>query len=176
MSPAFGAFLAGLIIGNSHSKDKVLHRIEPMQSVLLMIFFLSIGMLIDFDVIRHNALLIFALLLSAMLFKTIVSIALLKAFLPVDRWRCSFVTGLAISQIGEFSFIIAAAALGNGVFTEAGYKIIIAVIALSLAFSPLWMTVLHRFVQIAYVDGIAHTLKSALGLCLIKRALKFNEK
>ncbi|MGD8673252.1 MAG: cation:proton antiporter, partial [Thiogranum sp.] len=111
LSPAYGAFLAGLVIGNSFSKDKVLHRIEPMQSVLLMIFFLSIGMLLDFGVIMSDAPLVFSLLLATMLFKTVVSILLLRLFLPSDRWRCSFVTGLTISQIGEFSFIIAAAAL-----------------------------------------------------------------
>ena len=169
LSPAYGAFLAGLVIGNSFSKDKVLHRIEPMQSVLLMIFFLSIGMLLDFGVIVSNAPLIFSLLLATMLFKTVVSILLLKAFLPSDRWRCSFVTGLTISQIGEFSFIIAAAALANGVFDNESYKIIIAVIALSLALSPVWLTLLHRFVQISYIDQSAKTLSAALRQCVMKR-------
>ena len=171
LSPAYGAFLAGLIIGNSHSKDKVLHRIEPMQSVLLMIFFLSIGILIDFNVIVSHAMLIFSLLLISMIFKTIVSIVLLKLFLPKDRWRCSFVTGLTISQIGEFSFIIAAAALSNGVFDNDSYKIIIAVIALSLAFSPVWLAILHRFVQISYIDNSAKTLGAAINHCFFKRML-----
>jgi len=165
LSPAYGAFLAGMIIGNSYSKDKVMPKIEPMQNVLLMVFFLSIGMLIDFTVIAHNWLLISALLLGTMLFKTIACITLLKLFLPQDRWRCSFVTGLTISQIGEFSFIIAAAALSNGIFNEESYKVIIAVIALSLAFSPIWMVILHRFVQISYIDKTAHALFAALRLC-----------
>lgn len=168
LSPAYGAFLAGLIIGNSYSKEKVLHRIEPMQSVLLMIFFLSIGILIDFKVIINNTLLIFSLLFISMIFKTIVSIVLLKLFLPKDRWRCSFVTGLTISQIGEFSFIIAAAALNNGVFDNDSYKIIIAVIALSLAFSPLWLTILQRFVRISYVDDSAKTFGTAIKQCFSK--------
>mgnify|MGYP001234150913 FL=1 len=165
LSPAFGAFLAGLVIGNSYSKEMVMPKIEPMQHVLLMVFFLSIGMLIDFGVIADNLLLISGLLVATMLFKTIACITLLKLFLPQDRWRCSFVTGLTIGQIGEFSFIIAAAALANGIFDDESYKVIIAVIALSLALSPLWMAILHRFVQISYVDKTAHALKSALLLC-----------
>lgn len=168
LSPAFGAFLAGLIIGNSYSKEKVMPKVEPMQNVLLMVFFLSIGMLIDFSVIIDNALMIASLLFGAMLFKTVVSIVLLRLFLPTERWRCSFVAGLTISQIGEFSFILAAAALNNGVFDDEGYKIIIAVIALSLVFSPIWMILLHRFVKISYIDKSAKTLKTALRLCLLK--------
>lgn len=160
-TPAFGAFLAGLVIGNSHSKDKVLHRIEPMQNVLIMVFFLSIGLLINFTVIKENLLLIFWLLLGSMIFKTLASILMLKASLPAERWRCSFVSGLTISQIGEFSFIIAATALNKGILDEENYKIILAVIALSLVFSPLWMTILTRFVTIAY-GGHCNSLSQSL--------------
>lgn len=54
-----------------------------------MVFFLSIGMLIDFEVIVANLLLISFLLVGAMLFKTAACVSLLKLFLPQDRWRCS---------------------------------------------------------------------------------------
>jgi CPA2 family monovalent cation:H+ antiporter-2 len=164
MSPAFGAFIAGLIVGNSHSKEKIFHRIEPMQHVLLMVFFLSIGLLIDFDVIIRNWSLIFILLMGMMLFKTIVSIVLLKVFLPEDRWKCSFVTGLTIAQIGEFSFILAAAALSNQIFDQESYRIIIAVIALSLAFSPVWSLMLRRFVEINYRSGSRQVFNLTQGL------------
>ena len=123
-------------------------------------------MLIDFAVIMENLLLISLLLLGAMGFKTVACISLLKLFLPSDRWRCSFVTGLTISQIGEFSFILAAVALENGIFTSESYRVIIAVIALSLAFSPLWMKILQRFVQIAYREKSATTLLPAVSRCL----------
>ncbi|MFC3052114.1 cation:proton antiporter [Kordiimonas pumila] len=162
LSPAYGAFLAGLIIGNSYSKEKIMPQIEPMQSVLLMVFFLSIGMLIDLNVIADNATLIFMLLFGGLVFKTTACILLLKFFLPEDRWRCSFVTGLTISQIGEFSFILAAAALGNEIFSDENYKIIVAVIALNLAFSPLWLAFLRRFVEVAYSKKLATSLGSAL--------------
>jgi CPA2 family monovalent cation:H+ antiporter-2 len=165
-SPAYGAFLAGLIIGNSYSKNHILPKIEPMQNVLLMVFFLSIGMLIDFSVINNNLLLISGLLLATMFFKTIACIMLLKLFMPQDRWRCSFVTGLTIGQIGEFSFIIAATALSNSIFDQESYKVIIAVIALSLAFSPIWMMILSRFIQISYVDKTANNLINALTMCM----------
>jgi CPA2 family monovalent cation:H+ antiporter-2 len=171
LSPAYGAFLAGLVIGNSYSKEKILPRIEPMQSVLLMVFFLSIGMLIDFKVIAENLSLIMLLLIGTMVFKTIVCVALLKFFLPQDRWRCSFVTGLTLSQIGEFSFILSAAALSNGIFTLESYKVVIAVIALNLSLSPLWVMILHKFVQISFVENSARVMSQAL-----KQLLIFNKQ
>lgn len=163
LSPAFGAFIAGLVAGNSTSRDRILHRIEPMQNVLIMVFFLSIGMLLDFAVIADNLALVGLLLLGSMVFKTISSIALLKASLPADRWRCSFVSGLTISQIGEFSFILAAAALGHGILSPDSYKIALAVIALSLVFSPLWTAILSRFVDIAYRQRASDCITSTLG-------------
>lgn len=162
LSPAFGAFIAGLIAGNSTSKERILKRIEPMQNVLIMVFFLSIGMLLDFRVIADNLALIAMLLVGAMLFKTISSIILLRFSLPANRWRCTFVSGLTISQIGEFSFILAAAALSQNILTQESYKIILAVIALSLVFSPLWMAVLTRFVEVAYRSQSATCITSAL--------------
>ena len=162
LSPAYGAFLAGLVIGNSHSKQKILETIEPMQAVFLMVFFLSIGMLLDFSVIAQNWHLISCLVLGAMVFKTIISITLLKIFMPADNWRCSFIAGLTISQIGEFSFILAATALSNGILGDENYKIIIAVIALSLTFSPIWLMILKRFVQITFVDKTATNISGAL--------------
>ncbi len=162
MSPAYGAFIAGLILGNSHSKEKILHRIEPMQHVLIMVFFLSVGMLLDFNVIWGNLGLIMTLLIGSMLFKTVICVFLLKVSLPADRWRCSFVSGLTISQIGEFSFILAATGLQNGIITNESYKIVLSVIALSLVLSPLWMAALSRFVEIAYRQPNVNALGQAL--------------
>ena len=161
-SPAFGAFLVGLVIGNSTSKHAIFTRIEPMQNVLIMVFFLSIGMLLDFQVIVSNFGLIMLLLLSSMVFKTVACVALLKASLPKDRWRCSFVSGLTIAQIGEFSFILAAAALRKDIMDMESYKIILAVIALSLVVSPLWVMILKRFVEITYIEKSATALGQAL--------------
>lgn len=133
-----------------------------MQNVFIMVFFLSVGILLDFNVIANNLPLILSLLIGSMLFKTISSILLLKFSLPNDRWKCSFVSGLTISQIGEFSFILAATALGQGILGEESYKIALSVIALSLVFSPLWMVILTRFVDIAYRRQSVHALGAAL--------------
>ncbi|MGQ0526808.1 MAG: cation:proton antiporter domain-containing protein [Alphaproteobacteria bacterium] len=162
LSPAFGAFLSGLVIGNSYSKEKVLPKIEPMQSVMIMVFFLSIGMLLDFQVIAEHFKLILLLLFGTMFFKTVISILILKFFLPQERWRYCFVTGLSIGQIGEFSFILAAAALASGIFDNESYKIIIAVIALSLSISPLWASLVNKFFGLSYVEKSTLSLRKAM--------------
>lgn len=168
MTPAYGAFLAGLVIGNSHSKDKVLPRIETMQSVFIMVFFLSIGLLIDTEIIMENFSLIMVLLFGTLVFKTVVCISLLRFFMPQEHWGRTFIAGLTISQIGEFSFIIAATALDNGILQNESYKIIIAIIALNLAVSPIWMAVAKRFVQVSYVDKTAPTFMDALRQTIAK--------
>lgn len=148
LSPAFGAFLAGLIIGNSHSKRKIFPKIEPMQSVLLMVFFVSIGMLMDLRLIWNSLGKVFLLVVAAMLLKSFFCVLYLRLFL---RWRESLATGLALSQIGEFSFVLASGAVTLQIISVESYKLLVAVIAITLAISPLWTTVARRMVERFYL-------------------------
>ncbi|MGE5478742.1 MAG: monovalent cation:proton antiporter-2 (CPA2) family protein, partial [Bacteroidales bacterium] len=70
LSPAYGAFLAGVVIGNSAQRETILKNAAPVQSVLLMVFFLSIGLLLDFKFIWKNLGQVLTLLLMVTLFKT----------------------------------------------------------------------------------------------------------
>ena len=79
LSPAYGAFLAGLTIGNSNLRVNMLNTVIPIQSILMMVFFLSIGLFIDFDLIWNNLGLVIAMLLIATVGKTIVNLAVLSA-------------------------------------------------------------------------------------------------
>ncbi len=144
LSPAFGAFLGGLVIGNSHSKEKVFPKIEPLQSVLLMVFFVSIGMLIDLKIVWQSLGVVLCLVFFSMLLKTIFCMFLLRVFLAAHNWRGSYATGIAISQIGEFSFVLASAAMNIGLVTGQSYKILVAVIAINLALSPFWLILMKR--------------------------------
>ena len=94
----------------------------------------------------------------------------MSALAVIAAFFTLFIAGLTISQIGEFSFILAAVALSNGIFDDENYKIIIAVIALSLTFSPIWMMILKRFVQITFVDKTATNIRDTLAQILSMRA------
>lgn len=142
LSTAYGAFVAGLIIGNSHIRASLHRATEPIQAVLLMVFFLSIGLLIDINFILQNWQNVLLVLCVVTLLKTIVNVTILH-FLgePLDR---AFHSGVVMAQIGEFSFVIVAAGLASHVVTEDAYRLMIAVIALSLLISPLWLAIARR--------------------------------
>lgn len=147
LSTAYGAFVAGLIIGNSNARAGMHAATSPIQSILLMVFFLSIGLLIDLDFLFNNLALVLSILLIVTLGKTIVNIAILH-FLG-EPWERAFQTGVVLGQVGEFSFILVATALVAGILQEPGYRLMITVIALSLMISPLWLSVARRLHDLA---------------------------
>ena len=114
----------------------------PIQSVLLMVFFLSIGLLIDLKFLFLNLHLVLPILFIVTFGKTAVNIAILR--LQGEPWDRAFQTGVVLGQVGEFSFILVAAALSAGIIFEEGYRLMITVIALSLMISPLWLSIARR--------------------------------
>ena len=142
LSAAYGAFLAGLFIGASSDRQAIIEATRPIQSVLLMVFFLSIGLLMDLHYIWHNLGAMLVLLLVITLGKTALNVAVLR--LLGEPWTRAFLTGVVLGQIGEFSFVLAALGLGNGLIEQDGHRLVVTVIALSLIISPLWVDVARR--------------------------------
>jgi monovalent cation:H+ antiporter-2, CPA2 family len=87
LSPAYGAFLAGLTIGNSNLRSGMLTVILPIQSVLMMVFFLSIGLLIDLTLIWEHKGVIAIMLAMATVGKTLVNLGVLRALRLPGRRR-----------------------------------------------------------------------------------------
>ena len=141
-SPAFGAFLAGIIAGNSKQNKIVVEQAGPIQAVLLMMFFLSMGMLIDLRFIWQNSTLILSLLTIVMLFKTVLNVLVLR--LQKESWQNSLLSSLMLGQMGEFSLVLATAAYGTHLITETSQKTIIAVTVLSLVISPIYIDAIRR--------------------------------
>ncbi|MBV6633010.1 MAG: cation:proton antiporter [Alphaproteobacteria bacterium] len=142
MSAAYGAFLAGLILGNSNVRSQIWDSIKPIETCLLLVFFLSIGLLIDLPFIQENWSLVLGCLLAVTLFKTFINVLALR--LLGKCWGQAFTAGALLGQVGEFSFVLAAAGLTAGIIDQNGYALAIAVIALSLLISPLWKMVAQR--------------------------------
>lgn len=159
LSTAYGAFLAGLVIGSSTDRKATMHATHPIQSVLLVVFFLSIGLLIDLDYILDNIGTVLGLVLVVILVKTVVNIGVLKIL--GEPWERAFPAGVIMGQLGEFSFVLAAAGLAVQTIDADGYRLAIAVIALSLIASPLWLITARRFHAVAQ-NGISN-LRTALG-------------
>ena len=142
LSPAYGAFLAGLVIGRSSQREQMVQAVRPVQSVLVMVFFLSVGLLIDLKFIAENLGTVLVLLLIVTLFKTALNIGIMR--LLGESWQRASLQGLTLSQLGEFSFLLAATGLSAGAIGEEQSRLVIAVTVLSLAASPLWLTSARR--------------------------------
>jgi len=147
LSPAYGAFVAGILVGNSTLRSRIIPVIEPIQSVLLVVFFLSIGLLIDLGYIWNNLVLVLAATLFTVFAKTNLNIFLLR--LTGYKRETALVGGLSMAQIGEFSFILAAAGFSAGALGYDFYRLAIAVTAITLLFSPVWMSIMHRIDALA---------------------------
>ena len=147
LSPAYGAFLAGLAIGNSVEREPMLAVVRPIQSVMLMIFFLSIGLLLDLNFVWNNLSIVLFLFIIVTLFKSALNIFIFR--LLGESWQRAFMSGVIISQLGEFSFLLAASATVVATITPEESKLIISVTVLSLALSPFWLSTAKRLKRIA---------------------------
>ncbi|MGE0746446.1 MAG: cation:proton antiporter [Rhodospirillales bacterium] len=159
LTPAYGAFLAGLLVANSTLRAEAIQVTEPIQSVLVVVFFLSIGLLIDLAFLWDNIGLVLLFVIGTIAIKTVLNVWLLH--LAGEPWERAFPAGLIMAQIGEFSFILAAAGLSNRVLSWDGYRLAICVIAVSLLISPMWMNAVRRFQAVA-AGGITD-FRSAMG-------------
>jgi len=142
LSPAFGAFMAGLIVGNSAQRQFAYEMTKPIESVLMMAFFLSIGLLIDLPFIWENFVLVLLLWLFITVFKTALNMSVLH--LLGQRWQVAFLSSIVLAQLGEFSFVLGAAAIDHAIISSDIYRLVVAVTVLSLVSSPLYMTSARR--------------------------------
>ena len=154
LSTAFGSFLAGLIVGNSSERQIVLRSTRPIQSVLLVVFFLSVGLLIDVGFFFENLGTLIVVFILATIAKGLINIIAVR--IAGQPWEQSVLVGVTLGQIGEFAFVIASVGFTVNAIDSEGYKIAVAVIALSLMLGPAWV-VLERRLRAAEDLGIKLT-------------------
>ena len=135
LSPALGAFLAGMLLGESHYRHQIEADIRPFRDILLGLFFVSIGMLIDLQLFVHDGFLILGLTLALMLIKgaIVASLVKLRGSDGETAWR----SGLALAQGGEFCFALMAQMQLNSLIPPemAGY--LLAATFCSMVLTPL---------------------------------------
>ena len=147
LSAAYGAFLAGLVMGNSHERQSIIDRMTPIYSVLMMVFFLSIGLLLDLSFIWHNLGKVLMILLFITLGKTALNISILH--LLRQPWTMSFISGVVLAQLGEFSFLLSTVGQEVGIVDTYGNNLIVSLTVLSLTLSPLWLRTAKRLHDLA---------------------------
>ena len=142
LSAAYGAFLGGLVLGNTSQSRIMLKVTRPIQGVLMMVFFLSIGLLMDLGYIWHHLGRVLILLVFITVGKTALNIFILHVLR--QPWEQAFLSGLVLSQMGEFAFLLATVGAESGLLGDDGNRLIVSLAALSLALSPFWMIAARR--------------------------------
>lgn len=158
LSLSLGAFLAGLIISESEYSHQAIGHILPFKDVFVTIFFVSIGMLLDLHVIWGNPIWVVGLTLGVLLLKTLVGgFATLFLGYPL---RTMALTGLALSQVGEFSFVLAKSGLDVGLMTAEHYQIFLAVSILSMVATPAMLGASPQIVKLLMALPLPEKVKS----------------
>ena len=135
LSPALGAFLAGMLLGESHYRHQIEADIRPFRDILLGLFFVSIGMLIDLQLFIHHGFLILGLTLALMLIKGAVVAILVK--LRGSDGETAWRSGLALAQGGEFCFALMAQMQSNSLIPADMAAYLLAATFCSMLLTPL---------------------------------------
>ncbi len=142
LSTALGAFVAGLLIGAAKETRHFHLHMKPFEVVFVATFFVSVGLLIDVHFVLEHWQTVALLLALVFATNTLVN-AVVFRFLGND-WPHSLLAAAFLAQIGEFSFVFAQVGLSSQLISEYAYQLSIAVIAASLALSPIWISLIRR--------------------------------
>jgi Kef-type K+ transport system membrane component KefB len=144
LSPALGAFLAGVVLANSEFRHELESDIEPFKGLLLGLFFITVGAGIDFSLLFSNLGLILALTIGLIALKAAVLCVLAVVF--KIRGSNAWLFALGLAQAGEFGFVLLAFARQHNAITDELAATLLLVVALSMLLTPLLFIVLDRFI------------------------------
>ncbi len=142
LSTALGAFVAGVMLADTPFRHEIEADVEPFRSILLGLFFLSVGMLLDLSVIAANPLFVIGMAIGLIALKTLVIGGLGLACRM--RWREALALGLLLSQGGEFGFVLFTRAQQGMLITPGAASLFAAIVTLSMATTPFLMMATRR--------------------------------
>ena len=144
LSPALGAFLAGVVLANSEYRHELESDIDPFKGLLLGLFFIAVGSAIDFRLIAEQPWQIAKWVFILMALKTTILLLLGKFFkLSAEQ---NFIFSFSLSQVGEFAFVLLSFALAEGILPQSTVSFFIAVVAISMALTPLIMLLNEKLI------------------------------
>jgi len=154
LSVALGAFIAGVVLAESPYRHELESDVEPFRSILLGMFFLSVGMLIDFNAIAANPLLVAGAAVAIVVVKALLIAGLARWF--GMQWGRAIWLGLLLSQAGEFSFVLFGQAAAARLIAPELASLFSAVVTVSMISTPFLMR-LTEWVQKRIPDlDVAH--------------------
>ena len=133
-SSAFGAFIMGSILAETVEAERIEKLVEPVKNLFGAIFFVSVGMLVDLDILVEYAFPIMTLVLTILIGQSIFGS--LSFMLGGESLKSAMRCGFSMAQIGEFSFIIASLGLSLGVISDYLYPVVVAVSVITTFLTP----------------------------------------
>ena len=146
LSMALGTFLAGVLLADSEYRYELRLDIEPVKGLLLGLFFIAVGMSVDLSLLANAPLMIVGIALLIVLTKMAILMGLGRLF--KYSFRDNLLFGVALSQIGEFAFVIFGVALAQNTIPRETYNILNAIVAVSMLITPLLLLLYDRFLTI----------------------------
>ncbi|MCE3290583.1 MAG: potassium transporter [Caulobacter sp.] len=142
LSPALGAFLAGVVLAESEYRRELETDIEPFRGLLLGLFFITVGAGINFNIILAQPLVLVGIVLGLMVLKFAVMFGL--ALIGGATGRAAAAVATALAQGGEFAFVLLTFTVGAGVIGADLAALLTAAVAVSMALTPLAMIVYEK--------------------------------
>ncbi len=138
LSMAFGAFLAGMLLAETHYRHQVAADIQPFRGLLLGLFFMSVGMSVDFGLTVAKAGLVIGFAVGLVVLKAVIlsGLGLIGGLRPAQAVNL----GVLLSQGGEFAFVLLGVALGAGVVSAGVVQLMAVVVSLTMMVTPFLAT------------------------------------
>ena len=162
LSLALGAFLAGLIISESEYSHQTLSNILPFRDTFTGLFFVSIGMLFDPMILISHPLNILLATLAIIILKG--ALVGLIAFILGYPLRTVVMAGLALAQVGEFSFILAVTGLKANLLPQEQYQFLLTVVVMTMGLTPFLITLAPKLADLIQKTPLPSKLKEGLYL------------
>ena len=134
LSFALGAFVAGLILSESEFSHQALSDVVPVRDIFGLLFFVTVGMLVDPRYALSHAAQVASVVVLTFVGKALILGGVARAFGYVNM--APWIVGLGLSQIGEFSFVLARTGLASGLLSKATYDLALTSTVLTMALSP----------------------------------------
>ncbi|WP_292010051.1 monovalent cation:proton antiporter-2 (CPA2) family protein [Chryseobacterium sp.] len=149
LSPALGAFLAGVMLANSEFQHELEAQIDPFKGLLLAVFFVSVGSTLNFNIIQSDPLFIFSTVFAVLIVKFIVLYAIGK-FFRIDTPQSLFYA-FALSQVGEFAFVLINFASNLYLLSPELNAQMMAVTAITMCITPFLLIINDKFITPKFI-------------------------
>lgn len=145
LSTALGAFIAGVMLADTPYRHELEADIEPFRSILLGMFFLAVGMMLDLGAIAESPFFVVSMAIALIAVKTLVILGIGLA--AGMAWRSALALGLLLSQGGEFGFVLFTQAQEGGLISSETSSLFGAIVTLSMASTPFLMMAANKMRQ-----------------------------